>query len=187
MCLNIDFLNHLKIILRSTTYLHTNFPNISTIYKWQWCEFSKSIPFITAVYFLVLTIFNNLSYIKDFILFVSLCTFIVNCVSLYQVSPAQIWVASWICELFRPKFSKQWGRHWFETPSHSLLRHLMVHVVCVVSRFVVVVHQTMAPLSQSDWSAPYRGQGSPVKSWILLKASNGQQASGVGDKDFFPF
>ena len=27
------------------------------------------------------------------------CTFIVNRVSLFQVSPAQIWVASWICEL----------------------------------------------------------------------------------------
>ena len=40
-------------------------------------------------------IIDILSYIKDFILFVSLCTLIVNCVSLYQVSPAQIWVASW--------------------------------------------------------------------------------------------
>ena len=101
ICWNIDFLNHLMIILWSITYLHTNFLNITTLYKWQWCEFSKSIPFITAAYFLVY-FFNILSQIKDFILFVSLCTFIVNCVSLYQVSPAQIWVASWIYELFRP-------------------------------------------------------------------------------------
>ena len=28
------------------------------------------------------------------------------------------------------------------------------------------------------------GRGSPVMSWILLKANNAQQASGVGDKDF---
>ena len=31
------------------------------------------------------------------------------------------------------------------------------------------------------------GRGSPVMSWILLKANNAQQASGVGDKRFFRF
>ena len=31
------------------------------------------------------------------------------------------------------------------------------------------------------------GRGSPVMSWILLKANNAQQASGVGDKIFFRF
>ena len=44
-----------------------------------------------------------------------------------------------------------------------------------------------APLTPSDWSALYRGRGSPVMGWILLKANNGQQASGVGDKRFFRF
>ena len=42
-------------------------------------------------------------------------------------------------------------------------------------------------LTPSNWSALYRGGGSPVMSWILLKANNGQQASGVGDKRFFCF
>ena len=31
------------------------------------------------------------------------------------------------------------------------------------------------------------GRGSPVMSWILLKANNAQQVSGVGDKRFFRF
>ena len=31
------------------------------------------------------------------------------------------------------------------------------------------------------------GRGSPVMSWILPKANNGQQTSGVGDKRFFRF
>ena len=31
------------------------------------------------------------------------------------------------------------------------------------------------------------GRGSPVMSWIFLKANNAQQASGVGDKRFFRF
>ena len=44
-----------------------------------------------------------------------------------------------------------------------------------------------APLTPSNWSALYRGRGSPVMSWILPKANNGQQASGVGDKRFFRF
>ena len=44
-----------------------------------------------------------------------------------------------------------------------------------------------APLTPSNWSALYRGRGSPVMSWIFLKANNGQQASGVGDKRFFRF
>ena len=44
-----------------------------------------------------------------------------------------------------------------------------------------------APLSPSNWSALYRGCGSPVMSGILLKANKGQQASGVGDKSFFCF
>ena len=44
-----------------------------------------------------------------------------------------------------------------------------------------------APLTPSNWSALYRGRGSPVMSWILLKANNGQQASGVGDKRFVRF
>ena len=44
-----------------------------------------------------------------------------------------------------------------------------------------------AALTPSNWSALYRGRGSPVMSWILLKANNGQQASGVGDKRFFRF
>ena len=44
-----------------------------------------------------------------------------------------------------------------------------------------------APLTPSNWSALYRGRGSPVISWILLKANNGQQASGVGDKRFLRF
>ena len=41
-----------------------------------------------------------------------------------------------------------------------------------------------APLTPSNWSALYRGRGSPVMSCTLLKANNGQQASGVGDKRF---
>ena len=44
-----------------------------------------------------------------------------------------------------------------------------------------------APLTPSNWSALYRGRGSPVMSWILLKGNNGQQASGMGDKRFFRF
>ena len=44
-----------------------------------------------------------------------------------------------------------------------------------------------APLSPSNWSALCRGRGSPVMSWILLKANNGQQASRVGDERFFRF
>ena len=44
-----------------------------------------------------------------------------------------------------------------------------------------------ARLTPSNWSALYRGGGSPVMSWILLKANNGQQVSGVGDKRFFCF
>ena len=35
-----------------------------------------------------------------------------------------------------------------------------------------------APLTPSNWSALYRGRGSPVMSWILLKANNAQQSSG---------
>ena len=46
---------------------------------------------------------------------------------------------------------------------------------------------TQAPLTPSNWSALYRGRGSPVMSWILLKTNDGQQASGVGDKRFFRF
>ena len=47
--------------------------------------------------------------------------------------------------------------------------------------------QAQAPLTPSNWSVLYRGRGSPVMSWILLKANNGQQASGVGDKRCFRF
>ena len=43
------------------------------------------------------------------------------------------------------------------------------------------------PHSRQVSEALYRGRGSPVMSWILLKASNGQQASGVGDKRCFRF
>ena len=46
---------------------------------------------------------------------------------------------------------------------------------------------SQAPLTPSNRSALYRGRGSPVMSWILLKANNGQQAAGVGDKRFFRF
>ena len=35
-----------------------------------------------------------------------------------------------------------------------------------------------APLTPSNWSALYRGRGSPVMSGILLKANNAQQSSG---------
>ena len=44
-----------------------------------------------------------------------------------------------------------------------------------------------APLTPSNWSALYRGRGSPVMSWIFLKANNGQLDPGVGDKRFFCF
>ena len=44
-----------------------------------------------------------------------------------------------------------------------------------------------APLTPSNWSALYRGRSSPVMSWILLKANNGQEASGMGDKRFLRF
>ena len=44
-----------------------------------------------------------------------------------------------------------------------------------------------ASLSPSNWSALYRGLGSLVMSWILLKANNGLQTSGEGDKRFFRF
>ena len=47
--------------------------------------------------------------------------------------------------------------------------------------------EPQAPLTPSNWSALYRGRGSPVMSWILLKANNAQRASGVGDKRFFRF
>ena len=46
---------------------------------------------------------------------------------------------------------------------------------------------SQAPLTPSNWSALYRGRGSPAMSWILLKANSGQQASGVGDRRFFRF
>ena len=41
--------------------------------------------------------------------------------------------------------------------------------------------------TRSNWSVLYQGRGLPVTSWILLKANNGQQAWGVGDKRFFRF
>ena len=44
-----------------------------------------------------------------------------------------------------------------------------------------------APLTPSNWSALYRGRGSPVMSLIFLKANNGQLDPGVGDKRFFRF
>ena len=44
-----------------------------------------------------------------------------------------------------------------------------------------------APLTPSNWSALYRGRGSPVMSWIYLKANNGQLDPGVGDKRCFRF
>ena len=43
-----------------------------------------------------LLVFNSL---WPSVITTSLCSFIVNCVSLFQVSPAQIWVVPWICEL----------------------------------------------------------------------------------------
>ena len=46
---------------------------------------------------------------------------------------------------------------------------------------------SQAPLTPSNWSALNGGRGSPVTSWILLKAHNGQHASEVGDKRFFRF
>ena len=35
-----------------------------------------------------------------------------------------------------------------------------------------------SPLTPSNWSALCRGHGSPVMSWILLKANNAQQSNG---------
>ena len=42
-----------------------------------------------------------LLHFKDYICIFTI-RLIVNCVSLYKASPAQSWVASWICELFNP-------------------------------------------------------------------------------------
>ena len=52
---------------------------------------------------------------------------------------------------------------------------------------VCTLRVSHAPLSPSNWSALYWGCGSPVMSWILLKANNGLQTSRVGDRRFFRF
>ena len=38
--------------------------------------------------------------------------------------------------------------------------------------------EAQAPLTPSNWGALYRGRGSPVMSWIFLKANNAQRSSG---------
>ena len=38
--------------------------------------------------------------------------------------------------------------------------------------------RSQAPLTPSNWGALYRGRGSPIMSWIFLKANNAQQSSG---------
>ena len=49
-------------------------------------------------------------------------------------------------------------------------------------------HYNHRPHSRQVTGARCTGdRGSPVMSWILLKANNAQQASGVGDKRFFRF
>ena len=65
----------------------------------------------------------------------------------------------------------------------------MVSAVCLFIFLWVAQNKPwpQAPLTPSNWSALYRGRGSPVMSWISLKANNAQQTSGVGDKRFFRF
>ena len=41
-----------------------------------------------------------------------------------------------------------------------------------------LLSEPQAPLTPSNWSALYRGRGSPVMSCIFLKANNAQQSSG---------
>ena len=69
---------------------------------------------------------------------------------------------------------------------HKLLLKVMLILSDPVCFALGVLIRSQAPFT-SNWSALYRGCGSPVMSWILLKANNGQQASGVGDKRFFRF
>ena len=78
--------------------------------------------------------------------------------------------------------------------SHDELEIFKTHIIYLFSLFWQ--HEQcrdqhmpgpQAPLWPSNWSALYRGRGSPVMSWIIFKANNGQQASGVGDKRFFRF
>ena len=83
-CLNIDFPNNLRIVVWGIIYLRTKGNKYR---KSRWSEISKGILFISTAHFIT------------FLFVTSLCTFVVNCVSLFQVSPPQIWVASWICEL----------------------------------------------------------------------------------------
>ena len=47
-----------------------------------------------------------------------------------------------------------------------------------VSRAIGMLVKAQAPLTPSNWSALYRGRGSPVMSCIFLKANNAQQSSG---------
>ena len=56
-----------------------------------------------------------------------------------------------------------------------------------MSCHAVLLPWPQAPLTPSNWSALYRGRGSPVMSCIFLKANNGQLDPGVGDKRFFRF
>ena len=69
---------------------------------------------------------------------------------------------------------------------HHLSRHLSNALVSLVCSQPLPAGP-QAPLTPSNWSALYRGRCSPVMNWILLKANNAQQASGVGDKRFFRF
>ena len=81
-------------------------------------------------------------------------------------------------------------------PTKRLHQRSVLLALCQGNPWVVSRHKgsvirkvglATGPLSPSNWSALYRGHGSPVMSGILLKANNGQQASGVGDKRFFRF
>ena len=65
----------------------------------------------------------------------------------------------------------------------------VARVMSVSCRAVYVsnTNDIKCDLTTLDTHAKYRGRGSQVMSWILLKANNGQQASGVGDKRFFRF
>ena len=50
------------------------------------------------------------------------------------------------------------------------LRHDPKQMDCLQSKVFWMVHP-QAPLTPSNWSALYRGRGSPVMSWILLPAT----------------
>ena len=91
------------------------------------------------------------------------------------------------------RLSKQSSGWWFETPSRSLWRHCNDDmgpktVITVAADGQASNDQNHRPHSRQVTGARCTGgRGSPVMSWILLKANNAQQASGVGDKRFFRF